>query len=155
MKSRFLSIWLLVVLASSLGANEHAGYEGMQRSPSPAGASVSFANVSDGDVLPPAFVVSFSVSGMDIAPAGSDIDYTGHHHLLVNVDEMPAMDLPLPANDNVRHFGKGQTETELRLPEGSHTLQLLLADYRHVPHDPPVKSEVIEITVSKDAPPQQ
>lgn len=99
MKSKILSFWLLAVLAGSLAANEHAGHPGMQRSPSPAGASVSFANISDGDVLPPTFVVRFSVSGMGIAPAGSDIDNTGHHHLLVDVDDMPAMNQPRPAND--------------------------------------------------------
>ena len=61
---------------------------------------------------------------------------------------------PLPATDSIRHFGKGQGETELQLAEGEHSLQLVLADFRHVPHDPPVVSEVIVITVSENAPAQ-
>jgi hypothetical protein len=117
------------------------------RTPSPPGATVGFANLSDGDVVPPVFTVKFTISGMEIAPAGSQIPDTGHHHLLIDVAELPDMNLPLPATDNIRHFGKGQTETELTLPEGKHTLQLLLADYAHTPHEPPVMSKKITITV--------
>lgn len=117
------------------------------RAPSPAGASVSFANLSDGDVVPPVFTVKFAIKGMVIAPAGSQIANTGHHHLMIDVDELPDMNLPLPATDNIRHFGKGQTEVELSLPEGRHTLQLLLADHAHTPHSPPVMSEKITIAV--------
>lgn len=124
-----------------------------QRTPSPAGASVSFANLSDGDVVPPVFTVKFAISGMTIAPAGTQAENTGHHHLLIDLAELPDLDLPLPATDNIRHFGKGQTEVELTLPEGQHTLQLLLADYAHRPHSPPVMSDKITITVkSPDSP---
>ena len=123
-------------------------------SPSPGGASVSIANIDDGDTLPLQFNVKFSVNGMGIAPAGTNIENTGHHHLLVDVVEMPPMNLPLPATDNIIHFGKGQTETTLTLPAGQHTLQLLFADYTHTPHDPPVMSERITITVAADAPAQ-
>jgi hypothetical protein len=90
---------------------------------------------------------------MGIAPAGSKIDNTGHHHLLIDVTEMPDMNLPLPVTDHIRHFGKGQTETELTLPEGEHSLQLLFADYSHIPHDPVVMSDKITITVSVNAHP--
>jgi len=117
------------------------------RTPSAQGASVGFANLSDGDVVPAVFTVKFAISGMAIAPAGSQIENTGHHHLLIDVAELPDMNLPLPATDNIRHFGKGQTEVELTLPEGKHTLQLLLADYAHIPHSPPLMSEKITVTV--------
>jgi hypothetical protein len=137
--------------AGALAGQDQAG---SQRSASPEGATVSFANLSDGDVVPPVFEVKFAVSGMGIAPAGSLIDNTGHHHLLIDVNEMPDLNLPLPANNNIHHFGKGQTKTELSLPEGKHSLQLLFADYAHVPHDPPVKSKVIHVEVSANAPPQ-
>jgi hypothetical protein len=143
-------LFVLTMLAFSCGCLAAADH----RSPSPEGASVGFANVADGDVVPPVFVVRFTISGMGIAPAGTQIENTGHHHLLIDVDEMPDLDVPLPMTDNIRHFGKGQTETELSLAEGEHTLQLLLADYAHVPHEPPVMSEVITITVAADAPPQ-
>ena len=112
-----------------------------------------FIDVADGDVVPPVFVVRFTISGMGIAPAGTQIENTGHHHLLIDVDQLPDLDVPLPMTDNIRHFGKGQTEVELQLTEGEHTLQLLLADHAHIPHDPPVLSEAITITVSADAPP--
>ncbi len=117
------------------------------RTPSPAGASVGFANLADGDIVPPIFTVKFAISGMDIAPAGTQTENTGHHHLLIDVAELPDMNLPLPATDNIRHFGKGQTEVELTLPEGPHTLQLLLADYAHIPHSPPLLSAKITVTV--------
>jgi hypothetical protein len=123
------------------------------RKPSAPGATVGFANLADGDVVPPVFTVRFTLSGMDIAPAGTDIPNTGHHHLLIDVAELPDLNQPLPANDHIRHFGKGQTEVELALPEGQHTLQLLLADYAHTPHVPPVMSPKITITVKAPAAP--
>lgn len=138
--------------SAAIAADDQAALE---RTPSAPGASVGFSNIADGDVVPPVFSVKFTISGMGIAPAGSEIPNTGHHHLLIDLDELPDMNQPLPANDHIRHFGKGQTETQLELTPGKHTLQLLLADYRHVPHDPPVMSDRITITVSPDAPVQK
>jgi len=86
---------------------------------------------------------------MGIAPAGIKIENTGHHHLLIDTDAPADMSQPLPASDKVVHFGKGQTETTLTLPPGKHTLQLLLADQNHIPHNPPVISKKITITVTK------
>lgn len=123
------------------------------RTPSADGTTVAFANLSDGDVVPPAFVVRFTISGMGIAPAGSQIENTGHFHLLIDMPGAPDFNQPLPANDHIRHYGKGQTQDELGLAEGKHTLQLLLADHAHVPHDPPVMSDVITIVVDAAAPP--
>jgi hypothetical protein len=84
---------------------------------------------------------------MGVAPAGVEIEDTGHHHLLIDVAELPPLDQPLPATDHVKHFGGGQTETAIELTPGQHTLQLLLGDMNHVPHEPPVMSELITITV--------
>ena len=84
---------------------------------------------------------------MGVAPAGVANPRTGHHHLLINLDELPDMDKPIPADENHRHFGGGQTETTIELEPGEHTLQLLLADHLHRPHDPPVISKKITITV--------
>ncbi len=81
------------------------------------------------------------------AGTGVDMPDTGHHHLLVDLKEQPAMNLPLPMTDNIRHFGKGQTETEITLPPGKHTLQLLVGDKNHVPLEPTVESEKITVTV--------
>lgn len=123
-------------------------------SPSPEGASVRISNIEDGAILPLEFTVKFMISGMGIAPAGSNIPNTGHHHLLIDVAELPPLDQPLPATENIIHFGKGQTETVVNLPAGQHSLRLVFGDYTHTPHDPPVMSEPITITVSPDAPPQ-
>ena len=141
---------VLMLACFGLQAADTAG----ARSPSAEGAAVAFANLSDGDVVPPGFVVRFTISGMGIAPAGVQIENTGHYHLLIDLTELPDFDQPLPANAQLLHFGKGQVQTTLELTEGEHTLQLLLADHAHVPHDPPVMSQPITIVVSADAPPQ-
>ena len=90
--------------------------------------------------------VVFGLQGMGVAPAGTNIENTGHHHPIVDAP-LPDSSQPIPADDNHRHFGKGQTETTIELAPGSHILQLLLGDWLHVPHDSPVASEVVTITV--------
>lgn len=117
----------------------------LARTPSPEGASVYIISPADGDTVPTTFTVHFGLKGMGVAPAGIDKENTGHHHLLVDGKAMPMMDQPL--GTEIKHFGGGQTETELTLEPGEHTLQLILGDMAHVPHDPPVASEVITITV--------
>jgi hypothetical protein len=145
-KPLILTTVLLLCPAAPLMADE-----ALHRTPSPDGATVGFASLKDGDVVPPEFTVRFTISGMGIAPAGTKIENTGHHHLLIDVAEPPDFNQPLPATEHILHFGKGQTETTLTLAEGEHTLQLLLADYRHIPHDPPVMSNPVRITVSAGA----
>jgi hypothetical protein len=115
--------------------------------PAPEGAQVYFIEPLDGATVGQTFTVKFGLKGMGVAPAGVDMPATGHHHLLVDVASMPLLDVPLPMTEQIRHFGKGQTETELTLPPGSHTLQLLIGDKNHVPMDPPVISEKISIRV--------
>ena len=114
-----------------------------------ADAEVYFVTPHDGDKVSGEFTVSFGLRGMGVAPAGVEKDNTGHHHLLINVDSLPPLDAPLPSTDQVRHFGGGQTETTLSLPAGKHTLQLLLGNYSHIPHNPPVMSEKITIIVTE------
>jgi hypothetical protein len=115
--------------------------------PAPAGAEVYFIEPADGAIVSQTFNVKFGLKGMGVAPAGVDFPATGHHHLLVDVSSMPLLDVPLPATERILHFGKGQTETELTLPPGTHTLQLLVGDRNHVPLDPPVISSRITVTV--------
>lgn len=110
-------------------------------------ASVYFISPQDGDVVSREFTLQFGLKGMGVAPAGVQKDNTGHHHLLIDVDTLPAMDVPLPATDHIKHFGGGQTETTLTLEPGQHTLQLLLGDYAHIPLNSPVMSKKITITV--------
>ncbi|MGH8457201.1 MAG: DUF4399 domain-containing protein [Stenotrophobium sp.] len=114
--------------------------------PSPADARVYLIEPKDGAVVSSPFKVVFGLSGMGVAPAGTQVANTGHHHLLID-DPQVDMTKPLPITDQVRHFGKGQTETMLTLKPGKHTLQLLLADWKHQPFNPPVESAKITITV--------
>lgn len=110
-------------------------------------AAVYFISPQDGDVVSGEFTVRFGLKGMGVAPAGVQKEHTGHHHLLIDVDTLPAMDVPLPATEYIKHFGGGQTETSLNLEPGQHTLQLVLGDYAHIPLNPPVMSKKITITV--------
>ncbi len=140
----FLMSAALMLVSFAAGA---AGAADVPLSPSPAGASVFFVEPADGATVPATFTVKFGVKGMTIAPAGTDQPNSGHHHLLIDVAELPDMKQPLPANEHVVHFGKGQTETQVTLPPGKHTLQLVFANYLHIPHDPPVVSKQITVTV--------
>jgi hypothetical protein len=110
------------------------------------GAQLYFISPQDGETVTGKVSVRFGLSGMGVAPAGVTTAGTGHHHLIVDAP-LPAMNLPIPNDEKHRHFGGGQTETALELAPGEHTLQLLLADATHVPHDPPVVSKQIRITV--------
>ena len=117
------------------------------RSKAPEGARVYLISPKNGETVAQKFTVQFGLKGMGVAPAGVNQANTGHHHLLVDLAQMPDMSKPLPVSDNVRHFGAGQTEVDLTLPPGKHTLQLVLGDYGHTPHEKPVVSEKITITV--------
>lgn len=114
--------------------------------PSKEGASVRIISPADGENLASPVTVVFGLAGMGVAPAGVDKAGTGHHHLLVDAP-LPPLGQAIPSNENYRHFGGGQTQVTLELEPGEHTFQLLLADYKHMPHEPPVYSEVIKIHV--------
>ena len=116
------------------------------RSPSPAGVVLYIISPADGDTIQGPITIRFGLSKMGVAPAGIQAANTGHHHLLIDTS-VPTLDKPIPNDANHRHFGKGQTETSLELTPGNHTLQLLLGDFTHIPHDPPVLSKQITITV--------
>ena len=140
-----------LVFAAFLAA---AGPALAEATPSPEGASVYFIGLEDGATLRSPVTVRFGLSGMGVAPAGTEAPNTGHHHLLLNrapfaegEDGEEEMTLNIPADDNHLHFGGGQTEVSLDLAPGTHTLQLVLGDANHIPHDPPVVSERITIIV--------
>lgn len=122
---------------------------GQERTPSPPGAEAYIISPRDGARIKGPVHVQFGLKGMGIAPAGVKFDNTGHHHLLIDTDAPADLGAPLPASDKIVHFGKGQTETTLTLAPGKHTLQLLLGDLNHVPHNPPVISKKITITVTQ------
>jgi hypothetical protein len=138
---------LLIILFAPAFAQEGAGGGALPRTPAPAGATAYLLSPENGARVTSPVTVRFGLRGMGVAPAGVTAPNTGHHHLLIDVAQLPPDNLPLPATDQIRHFGLGQTETVLELPPGEHTLQLVLGDALHIPHDPPVRSEKITITV--------
>ncbi len=99
----------------------------------------------DGDKVAKTFTVKFGLTGMKVSPAGIEKENSGHHHLLVDAKSMPDMSKPL--GSEVTHFGGGQTETTITLEPGKHTLQLILGDHLHRPHNPPVVSDVVTVIV--------
>jgi hypothetical protein len=118
----------------------------LARKPSPAGARVYIISPRDGETVSSPVRIVFGLAGAGVAPAGIVKENTGHHHLLIDT-ALPPLDLPIPADATHVHFGGGQTETTVMLMPGRHTLQLLLADELHVPHDPPLISDVVTIDV--------
>ena len=118
----------------------------MPRTASVEGASVFFISPADGDTVSSPVSIEFGISGMSVVPAGDSTPNSGHHHLIINAD-LPDLGMPIPANANYLHFGDGSTATEIALEPGQHTLQMLLGDHLHIPHDPPLMSEPITITV--------
>lgn len=118
-----------------------------ERSPAPADAEVYIISPKDGATVKSPVTVQFGLKGMGVAPAGVKFENSGHHHLLIDTDAPANSGLPLPATDKIIHFGKGQTEASVTLTAGKHTLQLLLGDQNHMPHNPPVASRKITITV--------
>ncbi|MEQ1671800.1 MAG: DUF4399 domain-containing protein [Hyphomicrobium sp.] len=121
-------------------------FAGMTATPSPAGAKVLFVEPKAGAEVTSPVTVKFGIEGMEVAPAGTDKPNSGHHHLIIDT-KLADPKAAIPADANHIHFGKGQTETKIDLKPGQHTLQLVLGDKNHVPHTPPVVSEVITITV--------
>ncbi len=109
--------------------------------------NIYISSPKNGEVVSNPVKIVFGLKDMGVAPAGTKMKNTGHHHLLVNLDELPDLTLPLPSNENLIHFGKGQTETEINLKKGVNTLQLVLGDYMHKPHQPPLISKKINIIV--------
>lgn len=116
-------------------------------SPAPPDANLYIITPAHGEVVGSPLRVRFGLRGMGVAPAGVDKAGTGHHHLLIDVDQLPSLRQPLPKDRQHRHFGGGQTEVLLNLPPGRHTLQLILGDKDHIPHEPPLVSERIVIHV--------
>ena len=134
---------IAVVLAILVAAGALAD---LPRTASVEGAKVFFITPADGATVASPVVIEFGIQGMTVVKAGDDTPGSGHHHLLVDAG-LPDPGLPIPADANHIHFGDGSTSTELALAPGPHTLQLLLGDHLHIPHNPPVTSEIISITV--------
>ena len=120
----------------------------VEKSSSPDKAMLYIISPQDGDTVSSPVKVIFGLNGMGVAPAGIKMKNTGHHHLLIDLAQLPDINLPIPSDDHHRHFGKGQTEALIELDKGEHTLQLILGDHMHVPHESPIISKKIRIKVN-------
>lgn len=145
----FRNTFIAAGLATALAGAAWAG-----DTPAPEGAAVYFVNLEDGATVSSPVTVVFGLEGMGVAPAGVENEATGHHHLLLNrpalgegPDGAEELLYGIPADENHIHFGGGQTQVTLDLPPGQHTMQLVVGDMNHVPHDPPIMTEVITVTV--------
>ena len=138
------SLLVAVTLATAITAP--CAFAGPTPAPANAYAYIGYPN--DGQTLPAGkpFKVWFGLRYMGVAPRGVKFPNTGHHHLLIDVD-LPPMDQEIPSDRNHLHYGAGETETMLELPPGKHTIQLLMGDDKHIPHNPPVYSKKITIYV--------
>jgi len=138
---------LLALALTGLTSAALAADAGLPVTPAPGGAAVYIISPDNRATVGQEVTVRFGLKGMGVAPAGVAKEHTGHHHLLVDVKELPAAGQPIPNDANHIHFGGGQTETTLKLKPGTHTLQLELGDQNHVPFDPAVVSKKITIHV--------
>ena len=131
MIKKFIYLSIILINSFVLGASE---------------SKVYFINLQDGDIVENPILIQFGLSGKGVAPAGVNIENTGHHHLLIDVKAIDFY-MPIPSSKNHLHFGGGQTETSIELTPGEHELQLVLGDLYHVPHSPPITSNKIKIIV--------
>ena len=138
---------LALALVTTAGYTLAADAPSLPVTKAPAGAEVYIISPQDGATVSQSFTVRFGLKGMGVAPAGVVHENTGHHHLLVDVKELPASGQPIPKDEQHIHFGGGQTETTLKLSPGTHTLQLELGDSNHIPFDPAVVSKPITVHV--------
>ncbi len=131
---------------SAIASETAAEPAAMPRTASADGASVFFIMPADGATVSNPISIEFGIAGMDVVKAGDEQPHSGHHHLLIDTG-LPDLGLPIPADEHHVHFGDGSTSTEITLPPGEHTLQMLLGDHLHIPHNPPLVSEQITISV--------
>lgn len=151
---RAFAVALLVLSLAACGDNGSSTPEAKKetaaassdRTPSPAGARVSILEPKDGATVKSPVTVKFGVEGMKVVPAGTDEPDSGHHHLFID-STLEDPSAAIPADANHIHYGKAQTEAQVELAPGKHTLQDVFADKNHIPHDPPVVSDVVTITV--------
>ena len=149
MQKLFAATTGLIFAASAAFSDGHDhDHDHMARTPAPEGAMAYFIGLEDGATVTNPVTLHFGARGIGIAPANVEWPDTGHHHLLINLDPAEVeMEFGLPADAQHIHFGGGQTEVTMDLPEGTHTMFLLMGDHNHVPHEPPIMSDVLTITV--------
>jgi len=144
-KLSILTLALSTITLSTSFAHNHSSKQTIKSSTAPENASVYIISPQNGAIVAETFTIEFGLQGMGVSPAGMEKKNTGHHHLLVDGNKLPAFNKPM--GGEVKHFGGGQTQTEVTLSKGKHSLQLILGDHKHMPHSPAVVSKKITITV--------
>lgn len=135
------------IMGSQVVLAEATKAPALPRTAAPEGVELYFISPRNGEVVGQELTVRFGLRGMGVSPAGIMKEGTGHHHLLIDTEDLPPADMPIPADASHVHFGGGQTETVIKLTPGTHTLQLNLADALHMQFDPPIVSKKITVTV--------
>ncbi|MFK8051427.1 MAG: DUF4399 domain-containing protein [Woeseiaceae bacterium] len=120
----------------------------LPRTAAPENGAVFFVSPKDGDTVTSPVTIKFGASNVAVVAAGNDAPMSGHHHLIIDAP-LPDLTQPIPKNDQYRHFGGGQTETTIELAPGNYTLQMLMGDHFHIPHEPAITSDTITITVTE------
>jgi hypothetical protein len=142
-----IAIMRRVIILAALATAIFGGIDAYAATPAPKDAQEYFIWPADGTVIHGGkFWVRMGLRNMGVAPKGTNLPNVGHHHLLIDTD-LPPLTESIPSDRNHLHFGAGETEARIELPPGTHTLQLLLGDNNHVPHDPPVYSKKITVIV--------
>lgn len=144
-KASMILLALSTITLSTSYAHNDSSTQTIKASTAPENASVYIISPVDGATVAETFTIAFGLQGMGVSPAGIEKQNTGHHHLLVDAKQLPALNKPMAGD--VQHFGGGQTQTDVTLAKGEHTLQLILGDHNHVPHSPAVVSKQITVTV--------
>ena len=140
-----LNLFVLVLLSACSQKVDNATADSSMNEPADP-VAVYFISPQDGDELTSPVTIRFGLKGMGVAPAGTVRDNTGHHHLIIDA-ELPDLSLPIPASDNYIHFGGGQTQVTIELTPGQHSLQLLMGNAYHIPHEAPLVSKKITVNV--------
>jgi hypothetical protein len=130
----------------SAAAPAAASAQPIPRTPRPADAKLYIISPTSGETVSSPVTIRFGLAGMGVAPAGVATPNTGHHHLIIDAP-LPPMNAPLPKDDKHLHFGGGQTEVTMQMAPGPHTIQLVLGDKDHVPHEPPLISDAVTFKV--------
>lgn len=147
MRSGFLIVAAFALVSASAVAKDVAKPAAQANPAAPHGARVFIESPRNGATVKQDFHIVFGVSDIKVEPATDTTPGTGHHHLLIDVKALPPLNAPIPADAHHVHYGKGQTEADIHLAPGDHTLQLDFADYRHMQFNPPLVSQKITIHV--------
>lgn len=125
-----LSAIPLAVLLTACGEEQQASRSDPTPSEKETGVSVHFVSPEDGAMVTSPFEVEMAAEGVEVVPAGTMKEGTGHMHILVDTPFVLPGNV-IPSDDQHLHYGDGSTTATLDLPAGEHVLRLQFADGAH------------------------